>query len=428
MSTLVCHQPIKSVYWLFELLATALIRAPLWILFAVPPSQRPRRSWTIKRVVWVNFIRRLWAAEFRAGPPIKEPDHRSIVTARGIRGLWLKIAQRLAAGSVESGHDVYGVWVPPTQYLITGQLKIWAEVAGVSSVRIPGYWTHKKGVSLQLAAAPRKGEKVVYHMHGGAFILQSANPLDPTAVIGKGILKYSEAVLRVFSIEYRRSSHEPFEIASPFPAALLDVIAGYNYLISLGFSPSAIVLVGDSAGGNLALALIRYLIEHQGSPGVQLPGSPGHLILLSPWADISKSQETPCSSTVKNRPSDYLGLPDYARMAFLGPHKREFLETNIYISPASLQADRVSFKRFPRTFIVAGGAEILYDQIVTLKDRMVKDLGEGGGMAGEGKVRFYEAPDAIHDYLLFNWVEPERSQTLIAISQWLALVHLDATL
>ena len=349
------------------------------------------------------------------GPPIKEPDYLSIATGHGIYGLWLKIAQCLVTGSVESGYDVYGVWVKPTQHLVTGELKIWADVANVSFLRIPGYWTHKKVASLPLAAAPRKGEKVVYHLHGGAFILQSANPLDPTAVIGKGLLKYSETVLRVLSVEYRRSSHKPFEIASPFPAALLDAIAGYNYLVStLGFSPSDIVLVGDSAGGNLALALIRYLTEHQGSPGVQLPGPPGHLVLLSPWADLSKSHETPGSSAIKNRTSDYIRLTDYARMALLGPHKWDFLETNRYISPASLQASRVSFKDFPRTFIVAGCAEILYDQIVTLKDRMIKDL-------GEGKVQFYEAPGAIHDYLIFNWSEPERSQTLKAISEWLTL-------
>lgn len=416
MSALICRQPLKSIYWLFELLATALVRVPLWTLLSIPPSQRPRRSWTIKRVVWVNLVRHLWAAQVRTGPPIKDPDHLSIATGRGIYGFWLKIAQRLVTGSVESGHDVYGVWVPPAQHLVTGELKIWADEAHVSFVRIPGYWTHKKGVSLPLAAAPQKGEKVVYHLHGGAFILQSANPLDPTAVIGKGLLKYSEAVLRVLSVEYRRSSHKPFELASPFPAALLDAIAGYDYLIStVGFSPSDIVLVGDSAGGNLAVALIRYLIEHQGSPGVQLPEPPGHLVLLSPWADISKSHETPGSSAVRNRTSDYILLADYSRTALLGPHKREFLETNRYISPTSLQATRVSFKGFPRTFIVAGCAEILYDQIVTLKDRMIKDL-------GEGKVRFYEAPGAIHDYLIFNWSEPERSLTLKAISEWLAFV------
>lgn len=423
MSALICHQPIKSIYWLFELTVTAFVLVPLWALFSISPSWRPRQAWTIKRVIWVNFIRRLWVAELRTGPLIKEPDHLSIATDRGIRGALPKVLQLAVTGSLESGHDTYGVWVPATQHLVTGELKAWAEAAGVSSVQIPGYWTHKIGVCLQLAAAPQPGEKVAYHLHGGAYVLQSANPLDPTAAIGKGLLKYSKEVLRVFAIEYRRSSHKPFEIASPFPAALLDALAGYSYLIStLGFSPSDIVLVGDSAGGNVALALIRYLVEHQASQDVQLPGPTGHLVLLSPWADMSKSHETPSSSTARNWKSDYLRLSDYARTAFLGPHNQDYLETNRYISPASLQASQASFERFPRTFIVAGGAEIMYDQIVTLKNRLIKDLGEDDGTAGEGKVRFYDAPDAVHDYLIFHWHEPERTQTLEAISEWLTLV------
>ena len=64
----------------------------------------------------------------------------------------------------------------------------------------------------------------------------------------------------------------------------------------------------------------------------------------------------------------------------------------------------------------------MYDQIVTLKNRLIKDLGEDDGTAGEGKVRFYDAPDAVHDYLIFHWHEPERTQTLKAISEWLTLV------
>ncbi|KAJ3530080.1 hypothetical protein NMY22_g8722 [Coprinellus aureogranulatus] len=55
----------------------------------------------------------------------------------------------------------------------------------------------------------------------------------------------------------------------------------------------------------------------------------------------------------------------------------------------------------------------------TLKNRMVKDIGEGDGVKeGEGKVRYHEAPDAIHDYLCFPWHEPERSDTLRHIAEW----------
>jgi acetyl esterase/lipase len=90
-------------------------------------------------------------------------------------------------------------------------------------------------------------------------------------------------------------------------------------------------------------------------------------------------------------------------------------DTNPYISPASLGVS-THFKGFPRTFIVAGGAERLYHSIISLKTRMVADMGEG---CGEGQITYYEASDAVHDYLMFSWHEPERTNTFHAISKWL---------
>ena len=84
-----------------------------------------------------------------------------------------------------------------------------------------------------------------------------------------------------------------------------------------------------------------------------------------------------------------------------------------YLSPACKKLDKVSFKEFPPTFITAGDAEILMDQIRTLQRRMKDDL-------GEDQVVYYEAKDAFHDYICFPWAEPERSATLIAIDRWTA--------
>ncbi|PFH50285.1 hypothetical protein AMATHDRAFT_145470 [Amanita thiersii Skay4041] len=402
------HQPIKGIYVLGQLLATTFIRIPLWILFAIHPSWRPRKNWTIKRVVWVNIVRWFWNMQTKTGPILPTPNHLSIT----------------------KGRNVNGVWVAAVQHLVTGELASWAEDAKVSSVRVPGYWVHKKGASIGVAATPSKGEKVIYHLHGGAFVRHSAHPNDPVAAIGGGFLKNCTNIRHVFSVEYRLSTHKPYDIANPFPAALLDALAGYNYLVNtIGFSPSDIVVVGDSAGGNLALALTRYLIEYQNSPDIQLPEPPGHVVLLSPWADLSGSHDIPGSSAIMNNGVDYLGDPiaggvDYAKVAYLGPQGHRGAMSNRYISPASVTPSmQVSFKRFPRTFIVAGGSEALYDQIVTLRNRMVRDIGEGEGATDEeGKVKFYVAPDAVHDYLIFEWHEPERTATYKEINEWINLV------
>lgn len=318
-----------------------------------------------------------------------------------------------------------GVWIGAANHLITGDLKIWAKTADVSSVRVPGYWTHKKGTSIKVASPSQLGEKIVYALHGGAYVHQSAHPTDPTAAIVRGLLQHVESVTRVFSLEYRLAAGKPFEPAHPFPTQLLDALAGYNYLVNIvGFSPNDIIIVGDSAGGNLAHALTLYLTEYKNTTDVALPAPPNALILLSPWADLGMTHiNLPKGSAKTLHASDYINISygsTYATDAFTGPHGLGIAEINPYISPASLDPGLyVDFKNFPRTFIVGGGAEVLIDSIRTLKDRMVRDLGEGNGVKkGEGKVRYFEVPDGIHDYIVFPWHEPERTNTLVEINKW----------
>jgi acetyl esterase/lipase len=260
------------------------------------------------------------------------------------------------------------------------------------------------------------GEKVLYHMHGGAYVRLSAHPTDPTAAIGRGILEHADSVHRTFSIEYRLTSTKPNPVANPFPTALLDALAGYNYLLNVvGFSPSDILFCGDSAGGNLAHALTRYLVEYADDPN--MPAPPGGVILLSPWTDMSNSHDVPALSSYECVNSDYINTRagSHPEDAFLGPLGIG-AAYNRYISPASLHPSMsISFKNFPKTFVVAGGAEVLRDQIRTLKDRMRKDL-------GDENVNYYEATDGIHDYLVFNWHEPERTDTLKEIAKWIQTI------
>ncbi|KAG6911110.1 hypothetical protein DXG01_003850 [Tephrocybe rancida] len=383
------HQPLKGIYLTVQFLST-LVRIPLWVLLAIPRSWRPRESWSIKRTILVKFVRFFMGLPERVGPLRILPNHKAITHGRGVNGLW----------------------VDPVPNLITGKLETWTNAASVIPVRIPGYWTHKKGSTFAVGAAPAPGEKVLYHLHGGAYIRLSAHPSDVTANIANGILQHTNTIHRSFAIEYRLSSSKPFEVDAPFPAALLDALAGYNYLVNVvGFAPADIVVAGDSAGGNLTHALTRYLVEYQGHPG--LPAPPGSIILLSPWSDLGVSHEGPMASSHKFIDSDYINPSgaNYAKDSFLGPLGSGAAVRNPYISPASLDPSLViDFKGFPRTFIVAGGAEVLYDQIITLRDRMVKDLGD--------QVTYFEAKDAIHDYLVFQWHDPERTETLKAIAKW----------
>jgi acetyl esterase/lipase len=343
----------------------------------------------------IKLVKRFMYASSRVGEILPTPNHLAIAEGPGVKG----------------------VWVEETPHIITGDLETWASIANVKPSRIPGYWLDRPGADIPIGQKPAPGEKVLYSLHGGAYTKMSAHPKHPVSFVARGILEHCEPFQRAFSIEYRLSAAAPYMSANPFPTALIDALAGYNYLVNtVGFDPSDIIVEGDSAGGNLALALTRYLVEY--SKLVELPATPAGIILLSPWVDLGISHSGPNSSS-SIFDMDYLGELEtgsmlWSKQAFLSPHGMAEAATNRYISPASLEITG-HFKGFPKTFIVNGGAERLYDSIVTLKKRMVADMGEGGR---EGQVMYHEAPDAVHDYLVFPWHEPERTNTLQAISKW----------
>jgi acetyl esterase/lipase len=76
-----------------------------------------------------------------------------------------------------------------------------------------------------------------------------------------------------------------------FPAALQDAVTAYMYLLyTLKVRPENIFLSGDSAGGNLAYALLRYLQYTHGLKGsldTPLP-SPRAALLWAPWVNLNK--------------------------------------------------------------------------------------------------------------------------------------------
>lgn len=352
--------------------------------------------------------------------------------------------------SLELGKNVQGLWIDPLpSSLITSKLEQWCQLAKVSPQRIPGYWIHKQRknengepIVLEMGSHPSPDEKVLLFLHGGAYVLGSAHTDYINSNVAKEILGSSSTTTRTLLVEYRLSALPHMEVAeedrNPFPAALVDAIQAYFYLVRVvGFKEEQVVVVGDSAGGNLALALTRYLVEyghrdHVGLGSVdsengmglkakekkdEIPGVPGHLVLSSPWVDMTGSfASSPLSSHYSNRRTDYLRLPSSpnaidAPIFFISPFGPTITK-DPYVSPAckDLTDAEVPFVGFPRTFICAGGGEVLLDQIVFLKERM-----ERAGV----EVVYVEGKDAFHDYLVFVVAEPERGLTLDAIRAFL---------
>ncbi|MGE5458704.1 MAG: alpha/beta hydrolase fold domain-containing protein, partial [Methanococcaceae archaeon] len=80
--------------------------------------------------------------------------------------------------------------------------------------------------------------KVIFYIHGGGYVSGSCS--DHRAIVAR-IVKETQVSAVLF--EYRLAPEHPF------PAAVEDSVAAYNWLIGQAIAPAQIVIAGESAGG-----------------------------------------------------------------------------------------------------------------------------------------------------------------------------------
>jgi monoterpene epsilon-lactone hydrolase len=130
---------------------------------------------------------------------------------------------------------------------------------------VPGIWT------LPIGADPTK---VLLYTHGGGFAVGSAASHRKLAAhVAKAL------GVTAFVLDYRRAPEHPH------PAQVQDGVAVFTALTERGVAPADITTIGDSAGGNLAVAIALALRE-QGAP------MPGGVVAFSPWLDMENRGET----------------------------------------------------------------------------------------------------------------------------------------
>ena len=123
--------------------------------------------------------------------------------------------------------------------------------------------------------------------------------------MAKKLLKHTPAT-HVFCPQYRLSTLPVSKTSNPFPAALQDSLTSYLYLLNdLKISPKNIILSGDSAGGNLAIALLRYITDYGSELGLPAPSS---ALLWSPWTNPADTSGSYVHDN-RNYATDYISPP-----------------------------------------------------------------------------------------------------------------------
>jgi monoterpene epsilon-lactone hydrolase len=139
-------------------------------------------------------------------------------------------------------------------------------------VRVPPFVTIEAerigSLEAEWLSVGKSSEGVVLYFHGGGFFMCSPRTHRATT------WRLARATgRRVLAVAYRKAPDHAF------PAWVDDGAAAFRWLLDAGHRPADIVLAGDSAGGNIALA-VTHRLRRDGAP------LPAGLILFSPWADL----------------------------------------------------------------------------------------------------------------------------------------------
>ena len=166
--------------------------------------------------------------------------------------------------------SIYGGWnrTTPTEQM----RRDWDDLFAASRITASIEPASVGGVKAEWVCAPAtRREQAVLYLHGGGFKIGSINSHREL------MANISDAAgCRVLGIDYRLAPEHPF------PAALEDVLATYEWLRSEGYQPRELAFAGDSAGAGLALSAMLALRDaHRPLPAAA--------VLMSPWTDLTAS-------------------------------------------------------------------------------------------------------------------------------------------
>lgn len=209
-------------------------------------------------------------------------------------------------------------------------------IVPVAEGAVRGEWVMRDDVAY--------GERALLYVHGGGMVAMS--PLGYRSIT---IPLARKLGVPIFAVDYRRAPEHPF------PAALEDTLAAYHALRAR-IPSDGLIIAGDSAGGNLALATLLALRERL---GVARPVA--GLVAISPWTDLAA---TGASIVANADRDDTLALV-----------RDELLVANAYAPQARWREPLVSplygdYEGAPPLLVFASTSEMLLDDARALVARV----------------------------------------------------------
>lgn len=239
--------------------------------------------------------------------------------------------------------------------------------------RVPIHW---------ISVTSRSATWVILYLHGGGYI--TGSPQTHVGLAGR-ISKLTG--LQVASVDYRLAPEHPA------PAALEDAKAAHAMLMAKGYSPSQIILGGDSAGGGVALALLADLCARGAVPA--------GLFAFSPWTDLAMTGDSLSANEGHDPLLPVRRMPDLVQMVLDTMDPRDPRISPLY----------ARFHLPPPVLLQVGSVEILLDD----SRRMADVLRQAGG-----RVQLSEWPGCPHVWQLLDGYLPEARQALLEVRDFVA--------
>ncbi len=187
--------------------------------------------------------------------------------------------------------------------------------------------------------------RVMLYLHGGGYFSGSYKTHRRFVSI---LCKKLD--LNAYSINYRLAPEDPY------PAGLDDAFFAYKWLVEEKSIPAEnVIIMGDSAGGGLTLALLQRI-------GVQNLPQPKAAICLSPWTDLTLTSET-----FKTKVDEDV----FFNVKNMEISAKAYLQTN---SPENPEISPIfaDFNEFPPIFLQVGTREMLLDDSLIIAEKMKK--------------------------------------------------------
>ncbi|HEY0228016.1 MAG TPA: alpha/beta hydrolase [Mycobacterium sp.] len=227
-------------------------------------------------------------------------------------------------------------------------------------------------------------EAVLVHSHmGGTVVTSMHSERKAAAHIARA------AGARSLVLNYRRSPEHKF------PAQTDDVHTAYSWLLQSGYRAEKIASVGNSVGGNFAVSLVLRLRDE----GAPLPGA---IVSISPFADVSLSNETITSNADRDR---LLSRPllEFFRSSWLDGTGVDWQDPRVNLLTADLTG-------LPPLAVFYGTDELLAGEAAELGRRA-----EAAGV--DVLVRAVE--DGQHSFILGAGRVPNVDEAIAEIGNWL---------